>query len=197
VTARAPPPAGGGDLGTTALLAGTAGLLGLLGVLPSFLGPAIAVVGVVGSWFLRRREPRGTGPLAMAPSLLALALLTASAPAGPATDLFAALTALAFLLWLADDPARPAGRRRRALPTLAPAALGVGFAWGLALGLPGETANVGLAGSLIAGALVVLALLFGRLSLPTGDRPPAPAPAAPPPSARLKSGARSGRGEPR
>jgi hypothetical protein len=172
VRARSGEPAPRGGVGTTVLLAAILGFLGLLGGLPAFLGPAIGVLGAVGSYVLRRTDRGGTSVLALAPSLLALAILAPAAPAGPGTDLFAGLAALALLLWVADEPGRPSGTTRRAIPTIAPAALGVAFAWALSLGLPGQEADVGLAGSLIAGALVVLAFLLGNLSAPTGAAAP-------------------------
>lgn len=200
-----------GDLGTTVLLAGIYGFLGLLGGLPVFLGPVIGVLGAVGSYVLRRTDRGGTSAIALGPALLALAILTPAAPAGPATDLFAGLAALALLLWIADEPGRPAGGARRSVPTIAPAALGVAFAWALTLGLPGQEAKVGVAGALIAGALVLLAFLLGHLSLPAapdGARPSgatgaaparAPRPAAPrdPGSAPLKRRPASEPWEPR
>ena len=153
----------GGGLATTALFGFAAGVLGLLGGLPLEFGPAIGVAGVVASAILRGRRPRDLGTLALLPALMAIALLAATAPPVPSTELFAGLTGLAFLLWIADDPSRPAGGGRRAVPILALGALGVGLAWAITLALPGRSPDVGLAGALLAAALVLLALLIARL----------------------------------
>jgi len=90
-------------------------------------------------------------------------VLAVTAPVVPSTELFAGLTGLAFLLWLADDPARPVGGGRRAVPAIAVGALGVGVAWAITLGLEGRSPDVGLAGALLAAALVLLALLLARV----------------------------------
>jgi len=150
----------GGRGATTAVLAACAGFLGLLGALPDLLGPILGVLGVVLSSVWRSRESTSPAVLATAPALAAIVVLTASAPAAASTELFAGLTGLAFLLWLADDPARPAGGGRRAGPTIAPAALAVGLAWAFALSLSGEPVEVGLAGGVLAAAIVVLAVLI-------------------------------------
>jgi hypothetical protein len=153
----------GGGLATTVLLGFAAGVLGLLGGLPLYVGPTIGVLGVVASVLLRRSRPERSGTLALLPVLLAIALLAATAPVVPSTELFAGLTGLALLVWVADDPARPAGGGRRAVPVIALGALGVGLAWAITLALPGRSPNVGLAGGLLAAALVLLALLIARL----------------------------------
>jgi hypothetical protein len=160
------PPAAGGGYATTVLLVAVAAFLGLLGGLPYFLGPAVGVLGGVGSAVLRRRRGRHGGAVVLLPVLGAIAVLVVTAPPGPGSELFAGLTALALLLWLADDPARAAGGGRRAVPTLAPAALAVGLAWAITLGLAGASADVGLAGALLATGLVLLAFLFANLARP-------------------------------
>jgi hypothetical protein len=158
----------GGSVATTVLLAAVAGFLGLLGGLPLFLGPAVAVAGVVGSAVLRRRRRRYGGAVILLPAVVAVAVLVTTAPPDPGSELFAGLTSLALLLWLADDPSRAAGGGRRAVPTLAPAALAVGLAWAITLGLAGTSEDVGLAGSLLATGLVLLAFLFANLGRPAG-----------------------------
>ena len=163
----------------TVVLGLVAGFFGLLGGLPGFLGPVVGVLGVVGSALLRSREPVLGGAVPLLPALVALAVLTGTAPAGPPTDLLAGLIALLLLLWAADDPARPAGGGRRAVPTVAPAFLAVGLAWVLSLALIGQPADIGLAGALLAAALVVLAFLFASLT----HRPPSLAQTAGPPRA--------------
>jgi len=168
--AAAAPGLRGGGLATAALLGVALGFLGLLADVPFYLGPAVAGVGVVASTVVRARRSTPGGSWALVPALAALAALSATAPVGPSTELFSGISGLAFLLWVADDPGRATGGGQRAVPMIAPAALGVGLAWGLALALTGETANIGLTGGLLVAALVALALLVSTLSA----RGPAP-----------------------
>jgi len=121
------------------------------------------VVGVILSAFFRSRQPVGLGTWGLLPALGAIAILAATAPAIASTELFGGLTGLAFLLWIADDPARPSGGGRRAVPTIALGALGVGLAWAITLALPSKGPDIGLAGGLLAAGLVLLAVLIARL----------------------------------
>jgi hypothetical protein len=164
IGAATPPGPRGGGVATAALLGVALGFLGLLADVPFYLGPAVAAVGVVASTVWRVRRPTPGGSWALVPALAALAALCASAPAAPPTELFGGISGLAFLLWVADDPGRATGGGQRAVPMLAPAALGVGLAWVIALALTGETANIGLTGSLLVVALVALAVLVSSLS---------------------------------
>jgi hypothetical protein len=158
-----PPGRGGGTL-TPTLLGLALGVLGLLGGVPYFLGTAVAAAGVLGSVYARRRRPssRSLGPLV--PALLSLVVLTATAPASAATELFAGLSGLAFLVWVADEPTRPAGGGRRAAGTIGSVALAIGLVWGIGLGFGGRTEALGLAGALIATGLIVLVLLAVSVS---------------------------------
>ena len=153
----------GGGWATTALFGFAMGSLGLLGGLPIYVGPALGAGTVVISALLRSFKPGAHGTLTLVPAVVAIAVLAASAPPGPATELFGGLSALAFLLWVADDPARPSGGGRRSVPTLALASLGVGLAWAVTLALPTNSPDVALGGALLAAALVLLAVLLGRL----------------------------------
>ncbi len=112
---------------------------------------------------LRGMRPGAYGTLTLVPPVVALGLLAATAPPGPSTDLFGGLSGLALLLWIADDPGRPSGGGRRAVPTIAVASLGVGLAWAVTLALPSKAPDVALGGALLAAALVLLAVLLGRL----------------------------------
>lgn len=165
----------GGGVPTTALFGVAVGFLGLLTGVPFYLGPAIGGLGVAASAVWRARRPAVGESLPLVPALAAVTALAATAPVAPASELFAGLAALAFLLWVADDPARPAGGGRRAAATIGPAALGIGSAWGVTLALTGRTAAIGVGAGLVAIGLVVLAVLFSLLS----PRPPEPAPAGP------------------
>jgi len=153
----------GGGLATTLLFGFTVGVLGLLGSLPPTVGLPTGVAGVAIAAVLRARRSPAVGSWALLPALGAIAVLAATSPAEPASELFAGLAGLSFLLWIADDPERPAGGGRRAVPTIALGALGVGLAWSITLALPGRSPDVGLAGGLLAAALVLLALLVARL----------------------------------
>jgi hypothetical protein len=136
-------------------------LFGLVGGLPDLAGPAVGVVGLVTSALVRRRTAVGAtyGPL---PALVALLVIATTAPAVGSAMLFGGLAALAVLLWLADDPARPAGGGRRATLPLATCGLAIAIAWSLVLVLPRPSREVGVAGGLLAALLLLLAYLLVR-----------------------------------
>ncbi len=163
MSAAAEPVLRGGGLPTAALLGFAMGVLGLLGGLTIYVGPALGVGAVAAATVLRRVRPRWLGRLNLLVPLVALAVLAATAPPAPSTELFGALGALGLLLWVADDPERPRGGGRRALPILSVAALGVGLAWGVTLAFPSRSPDVALGGALLATALVLLAVLLGGL----------------------------------
>jgi len=163
VSAARPPVDHGGGWATAAIFGFSACVLGLLGGLPIGVGPAIGAAGVIASTVWRADRPRRRGALPLAPALVAVLVLSVTAAPAPSTLLFAGLTGLSFLLWVADDPTRPSAGGRRAMPTIAVVALGVALAWSITLALPGRTSDVALAGALLAVALVVLALLLARL----------------------------------
>ncbi len=163
-----PSSAGGGPF-TTALLAATLAVLGLLTGLPFLLGPVIGVVAVVGAagW---RHTSRGRTESALFPVLGALGALLFAAPPERSTELFGGVAALAFLLWLADDPARPAGGGRRAVPLLGVAALSFGLSWSVTLLLAPGVPEVGIAAGLLVAALFLVAVaLRWSLSAPRSE----------------------------
>lgn len=168
--ARPPPLGRGGGIATTVLLGVALGFLGLLAGFPFLLGPLVAGVGVVASTWWRARRPAVDAWRPFLPALAVLAVLSASAPTAASTELFAGLSGLAFLLWAADDPARTVGGGQRAVPMIAPAALGVGLVWAITLALTGESADIGLAAGSLAVALVVLAVLVSLLSARVPER---------------------------
>ena len=161
----APPgsPDRGGGLATTVLLGSVACFFGFLGGLPLPFGPVLGALGAAGSAAWRTYGPGRSTTAPLVPALVVLVVLTVTSPAGPATELFAGLTGLALLLWVADDPARPSGGGRRAASMIAPAALGVGMAWAITLAWAGRPQEVGVAGGLLAIALVLLAFLVATL----------------------------------
>lgn len=136
--------------------------LGYLSGFPEGLGVAVAVTAVAIAVALQISSSPEVRAYAPVPVLGAFALEAATAPVGFGTELFAGLAGLAFLVWLADDPARPAGGPIRALPTIALPALALGIAWSSALFLPAGVVPLGVAGGLLALTLAAVALLVGR-----------------------------------
>jgi len=151
----------GGSWATVALAAVAVATFGLVGGLPDFLGPTIGLVGLVLSSLLRRRRPAGAvfGPL---PALAALGAIAVSAPPVPSAELLGGLATLAVLLWLADDPERPAGGGRRAAPALAGCGLALGIAWSVVLAVPPPSGAIGVAGAILASIFLLIAYLIVR-----------------------------------
>jgi hypothetical protein len=161
VTAELPPSRLGGSALTLALLVVAVGLFGVVGGLPYLAGPLLGPAGVLATAAWRRRAS-GAGAVALLPALAALGTLAATAPVTASGELFGSLATLAFLLWLADDPARPAGGGRRAIPALAACGVGVAVAWSLTLLLPRPSGKVGVAAALLVASLLALAWFLAR-----------------------------------
>jgi hypothetical protein len=151
----------GGSGLTFALAVLAVSAFGLVVGLPDLLGPAIGVAGLVLSSLWRRRPTTGRS-FAPLPALVALSVLAVSAPVVASAELFGGFATLALLLWLADDPARPAGGGRRAARAIGACGLAIGIAWSLVLLLPSSSRGVGVAGALLALVLLVLAYLLVR-----------------------------------
>ncbi len=145
---------------TTGLLGGVLAILGLLSGLPYLLGVVVALVGTVVSFQLRSVASARRPGLEVLPALVALVVLALAAPVARAAELFAGLSALAALLWIADDPRSRPGAWTGAVPTLGLAALGFGLAWALVLAVPTSTEQVGLAGVLLVAALLLVAVVL-------------------------------------
>ena len=151
-----------GGSGLTFVLAVLAvSAFGLVVGLPDLLGPVIGVAGLVLSSLWRRRSTAGRSFVPL-PALVALAVLAVSAPVVASAELFGSFATLGVLLWLADDPARPAGGGRRAARALGSCVLAIGIAWSLVLLLPRPSGEVGVAGALLALVLLALAYLLVR-----------------------------------
>jgi hypothetical protein len=148
-----------------ALLLGSASYLGFLSGYPRGFGPLLAAVVVLIAAGLRASSRRKLAVWAPVPALAALVIEAVPAPVGLGTELVAGLAGLAFLVWLADDPARPVGGAFRSLPTVAVPALAVGIAWSSALFLPAGAVPLGVAGALLALTLTAVAFLVGRPAL--------------------------------
>lgn len=151
----------GGGVATFVLAAVALTLFGLVGGLPYFLGPVVGGVGLAAAAVARRGSGVGPtfGPL---PVLLALGALAVSSPSVPSTELFGGFATVAVLLWLADDPGRPAGGGRRAVVALGSGALAVVIAGTFALVVHVPHAEVGVAGGILAFVLLLVAYLLVR-----------------------------------
>ena len=84
---------------------------------------------------------------------------------GLVPELLAGGCGLAFLAWLADDPARERGGLVRAPPLITLPAVALGITWASALLLPSGSATLGVAAGLLAFALLAVALLAARPEL--------------------------------
>ncbi len=152
----------GGSGLTLAAFGAVVAVFGLVVGLPYLLGPVVGLAGVVASWAWRRRRAGAGRELGVLPAIVALGVLALAAPAVPATELLGGLSALALLLWAADDPARPAGGGRRAVGEIATCGLAVAVAWTLVLTVPRRTGAIDLAGALLAALLLLVAWLLTR-----------------------------------
>ncbi len=162
------PPAARG-IGSLVLLGATASLFGLLGGLPLGEGIAVVLVGVAAGGVLQRlRSHARLRSLAPVPVVLGLALVALDSVFGLLPELLAGLSGVALLLWLADDPDRPAGGVGRARLTIAVPGLALGIAWAGALLLPSNSASLGVAVALLVFVIVAVAFLIGQPS--TFDR---------------------------
>jgi hypothetical protein len=135
--------------------------LGYLSGFPGGAGVILMVAAVAAAAALRVVARPGLTSFAPIPVLLALVVEAVAAPVGFGTEIMAGLAGLAFLVWLADDPARPEGGAVRGLPVVAIPALALGIAWSSALFLPSGVVPLGVAGALLALAIVAVAFLVG------------------------------------
>ncbi len=117
-----------------------------------------ASLGVV----LRRVGGGRSRPVAPVPIRAGLGVAAVVSPLGLVPALAAGAAGLVFLLWLADDPHRPAGGVRRAGPGLLLPGLAVAMSWVSALLLPPGSATVGVAAGLLAFSIGAVAFLVAR-----------------------------------
>lgn len=148
-----------------ALLLVVAVVVGYVAGFPSGFGPFVAAAGVVVAAGLRMSRSPTVAACAPVPVLAVLVLEVLQAPLGLGIELISGVAGLAFLVWLADDPARPVGGARRGLSTIAVPALALGIAWSSTLFLPAGAVPLGVAGGLLALTLALVAFLVGRPSL--------------------------------
>ncbi|HYB79847.1 MAG TPA: hypothetical protein VEG66_08860 [Thermoplasmata archaeon] len=148
-----------------AVLALPAVFLGYLSGFPGGAGFVLMVAAVAAAGVLRASRIPHRAAYAPVPVLIGLLLEAVAAPVGFGTEVVVGLAGVAFLVWLADDPARPAGGAVRGLSGVALPALALGIAWSSALFLPSGVVPLGVAGALLALAIAAVAFLVGRPSL--------------------------------
>jgi hypothetical protein len=159
------PPARARPIVPSVLLAVAGGFLGYLTVQ---LWPLVFLVVWAGTGLgvgLRLVPQPRAQQIAPVPVLVALATGAVASPLGIVPELVAGGSALVFLLWLTDDPARPAGGSVRGRVTVLIPAFGFGIAWASALLLPSSSASLGVAAGLLVFAIAALAYLVGRPGL--------------------------------
>jgi hypothetical protein len=150
---------------TTLLFAPALAGFATFGTLPLLEGLAVALVAVglaVAARLVRSSRLRSLAPV---PPLLALAVLAVVAVPTPLAALYGGLTALALLLWLADDPDRLPGGPSRAVGRLVVPVVGFALAWTSSFLLPGSVAPVGAGIALLVAVVVLAALLLRRPEL--------------------------------
>ena len=139
--------------------------LGLGSGLPYVGGVGLAVVALALGIGLRWTPNPIGREVAWVPSVVALGVLSITAPLTILAELVAGLGGISVLLWMVDDPDRLPGGVARGLPALALPALAVGVAWSSALLLPPGAAPLGAAAALLAFAVAVVAFFLGRPDL--------------------------------
>lgn len=151
--------------GASVLLLLAAGFLGYLSGLPGALGVLLVAVPAAAGIVLRSNIDSPIAGYAPVPALGGLVVGTFLAPLGLVPELAAGAAGLAFLLWLAEDPSRPSGGGVRARRTILVPALTLAIGWSTALLLPSNSASLGVAAALLAGALLALAFLVANPSV--------------------------------
>ena len=155
--------------GSWLLLAAVGGLFGLASGLPYAEGALVSVAGIIIGGILRRpASPAHLRPFALLPVVIGVGAVAIASPFALLTELLAGLSALAILVWLADDPARPAGGVARARYTIGIPGAALGIAWASALLLPSNSASLGVAAALLVFVIAAVAFLVGQPS--TFDR---------------------------
>ena len=147
------------------------GFLGYVTGFPGHLGLWIVLLPIalgIGLRMLRSESLRWAAPF---PVLAALAWGVFRSPFGLVPELVAGGCGLAFLAWLADDPARAEGGPTRSPTLIALPAVALGIAWSGALLLPSTSATLGVAAGLLVFAIVAVALLVARPGLLDREAP--------------------------
>ena len=155
--------------GSSVLLALVGGFLGYVTVHPGLLALAVVWAGVALGIGLRLTPDPRLRPWAPVAVLTALATGAVASPLGVVPELVAGGSALAFLVWLADDPTRPAGGLVRGRVMVLLPAFAVGVAWASSLLLPSGSTSLGVAAGLLVFVVATLAFLVGRPGLLEAD----------------------------
>lgn len=158
-------------VGSWMLLGVVGGLLGYLSDLPHYGGVALVVFAVGLGGVLQRVRPRSVRSFAPLPVVAGIATVAIASPLGLVPELVAGVSGIAVLLWLADDPGRPAGGVGRAQTALSIPALALGIAWASAFLLPSSSASLGVAVGLLVFVIAAVAYLFGRPTLIDREEP--------------------------
>jgi hypothetical protein len=141
------------------LLAGALGF-GFLALVPFPWGLVGAGAGVGLGGLLRASRWSSARAVAPLPPLVGLGAVAALVPIDVLVELYAGLVALAYLVWLADDPDRLPGGPLRALRTLSIPAIGFALAWLSSFLIPDVGAPLGVAVVLLAAVGAAVAFLL-------------------------------------
>jgi hypothetical protein len=125
----------------------------------------VALAAVALGAALRLSRTGAVRDLAPVPVLVGLGALAAQTPVAIVPDLLGGVAGVAVVLWLLDDPLRPAQGISRAVLVWGAPAAAVGVAWASATLLPTNAAPVGVAGGLLVAALAIVAYLIRRPQL--------------------------------
>jgi hypothetical protein len=146
-------------------------LLGYVSRLPTVVALALGAAGVLVGVALRSAPNSTVREWAIVPVLLVLGALALQAPVAPVPELLAGFGGVAFVLWLTDDPYRPAAGLRRGWVVWTLPGLGVALAWTSTFLLPSTTAPVGVAGGLLVASVLAIAFLVRQPHLFDADVP--------------------------
>jgi hypothetical protein len=139
---------------------------------PLAVALVIGLAGIAVGLVVRTRPSELARTAAPVPVVVAIGALAARSTLGPVPELLAGATAIALVVWLADDPLRPPAGVRRAGWAWAIPALTVAIAWSSTALLPSSAAPIGVAGAVLVVALVGLAYLARRPELFARERTP-------------------------
>ncbi len=162
-------------LASLVLLGAVGGLFGYLSGLPDALGTIVVVAAVGLGAGLQRIRTRSIAHEAFpAPVVAALVSVAMLSPYGLLAGLLGGASGVALLVWLADDPGRPAGGIGRSTLAIGVPGLAIGIAWASAFLLPPGAASLGVAVALLVFVVVAVAYLIGEPA--TYDREESPLP---------------------
>jgi hypothetical protein len=158
-------------IGSLAFLALLGAMLGYLTPWPWHAGILVVAAAVVAGGVLQRWRPPVFSGFAPLPVVTGFTIVAVASPLGLLPELLGGASGLAILVWLADDPSRPAGGVLRAQNTLGIAAVALGIAWMSALLLPSNSAPIGVAAGLLVLIVAAVAFLFGQPELFDREEP--------------------------